>query len=332
MRYFLNLFHMTISNFKLQYLNHFDKRTEKGRLNLVKSLKEQTLLRNLENINAIISEIIKCIEVITLSSGEEIHGENDLAKNYLYFIFIGECRGLKNNNEVALLPAGEFFGEFPILDPTTPYNITAQAYGDSCFGKISELDLDALGKKYPEIWLNMAQILAKRLRDQNDKFYSKPLNEVPRLFIGSSTESLKVAKCLKRLLKSEKLNPEIWNEKTFQKLGTSYLDRLEVAVDKFDFAIFIFNNDDDLKSRMNIEKTTRDNVLFELGMFLGRLSGKRTYILWPEDLDVRILSDFSGIIVAKYKSKTVDLEAALMPAATQILNSIEDENIAQQRI
>lgn len=323
---------MTNSSLLSQYLTHYDKSTNKGRLNLTKSLKEQTILHNLENIDTIISEIIGCIEVFALPSGQEIHREKDLSKNYLYFVFKGKCRGLKKNNTVAILPAGECFGEFPILDHSKPYDIDACADGDSCFGRILEIDLEELGEKYPKIWFNMARMLAERLHVQNEKFYRKPLNKIPRLFIGSSTESIQVAKTLKKLLKSEKLAPEIWNEKTFKKLGSSYLNRLEDAVNNFDFAVFIFNNDDDLKSRMKKEKTTRDNVIFELGMFLGKLSGKRAYVLWPEDLDVRILSDFSGIIVAEYKSKNVDLEAALKPAAKQILDSIKDENIAQQRI
>lgn len=318
---------MTKSSLRRQYEKHYDTSTKQGTLNLEESLKEQKLLRDLGNIDVIIPEIIKCIKVFTLSSGEEIHGENDLGKNSLYFIFLGKCLGLKNNNKVTSLEPGEFFGEFPILDHKLTYKVSAQADGDSCFGEIAETDLIDLGKKYPNIWFNMARILAERLREQNNKFYNKPVNEIPRLFIGSSSKATDVAKALKKLLKSEKLAPEIWNEKTFNKLGASYLNRLEVAVDEFDFGVFIFNNDDNITSRKKKEKTTRDNVIFELGMFLGKHSRKRAYVLWPEDLNVRILSDFSGIIVAKYKSKGSDLETALIPAAKQILDSIEGENI-----
>jgi len=317
---------MTNSSIEAKFKTLYNKKTESGRLMLTKSLRVQKILSDLEDIDTIIPKIINCIEIIALPSGEELYGENDLTENCLYFVFQGMCRGLKNNNTVALLPPKECFGEFPILDNSVPYHVSAEAYGDSCFGKISELDLEALADKHPKIWFNIARMLAERLRLQNDKFYSKPLNKVPRLFIGSSSESLNVAEVLKKLLKSENLDPEIWHEQTFKKLGTSYLNRLEVAVEKFDFGVFIFNCDDDLISRNEQEKTTRDNVLFELGMFVGRLSGRRAYVLWPEDLDVRILSDFSGIIVAAYKSKTNDLEAALKPAADQIIDSINDEN------
>jgi hypothetical protein len=69
----------------------------------------------------------------------------------------------------------------------------------------------------------------------------------------------------------------------------------------------------------------RDNVLFELGMFIGKLGRKRSFIVVPESRsNLHLPTDLSGINPLVYDSRRNDAnwEAALGPASTQIRDAI----------
>jgi predicted nucleotide-binding protein len=55
-----------------------------------------------------------------------------------------------------------------------------------------------------------------------------------------------------------------------------------VASAEFDFAVMVFTPDDVIESRKKVEKAPRDNVVFELGLFLSRPEGpQRTFVIAP---------------------------------------------------
>jgi hypothetical protein len=111
-------------------------------------------------------------------------------------------------------------------------------------------------------------------------------------------------------------------------LNQSFLESLLIAANSYDFAILILTPDDLLKSRGKQYKTARDNVVFEHGLFLGRLGPRRAFILCEEN--VKILSDFSGITVSKFKKSTNDIKTAVEPACNQIQDTInENLNVAE---
>ena len=64
----------------------------------------------------------------------------------------------------------------------------------------------------------------------------------------------------------------------------------------------------------------RDNVLFEFGLFVGRLGKVRCFIVAPDAPAMRIASDLVGITPATYSGKRnpAELAAALGPACHQI--------------
>ena len=105
-------------------------------------------------------------------------------------------------------------------------------------------------------------------------------------------------------------------------LNQSALDSLLHAASLYDFAVLVVTPDDLLKSRRKLYKAPRDNVLFEFGLFLGRLGPRRAFILCEET--VKILSDFTGITVSRFKTppETSDLSAAVAPACNQIRSAI----------
>lgn len=116
----------------------------------------------------------------------------------------------------------------------------------------------------------------------------------PRMFIGSSVEQLPLAKAIQSNLQHT-IRTTIWTQGFFMP-GKSALDSLQEQGGKFDFGLFIFKPDDVLKLRNKSYKAVRDNVLFELGLFMGLLGKERNFCLAPAGSgpDLRIASDLIG--------------------------------------
>lgn len=152
---------------------------------------------------------------------------------------------------------------------------------------------------------------------------SKAIVEKPKqkIFIGSSVEGLEVARIIQTEL-SHDFELEIWNQGTFDTLGKSYLECLEESTNKFEFGIFVFTPDDKITSRGEQKSMARDNVIFELGMFLGKLSRLKSFIVYPKNENMHIMSDFNGITTADYDSQHSNLKASLGPACTKMRDSI----------
>lgn len=71
----------------------------------------------------------------------------------------------------------------------------------------------------------------------------------------------------------------IWNEGFFP-LGQATLESLVNALPRFDFAIVVLTPDDMVVSREQAFNCPRDNVMFELGLFMGRL-GRSLFMMLP---------------------------------------------------
>jgi hypothetical protein len=141
----------------------------------------------------------------------------------------------------------------------------------------------------------------------------------PRLFIGSSSENLDVAHALQESLEQH-AQVTVWDQAIF---GPSKyaLESLLEAVTGNDFAAFVFAPDDVLCLRGQDFQTARDNVIFELGLFIGRLGERRSFILVPASADqLRVPTDLLGLNVLKYDDRRTDgnLVAAVGSACSQI--------------
>lgn len=93
---------------------------------------------------------------------------------------------------------------------------------------------------------------------------------------------------------------------------------------RHDFAILVFSPDDITNSRDKSTRSPRDNVIFELGLFMGRLGSQRTFVLYDRTADLKILSDLSGVTLAPYDGKwaSIDLPAAIGAACSPIRDAI----------
>lgn len=146
----------------------------------------------------------------------------------------------------------------------------------------------------------------------------------PRIFIGSSTESLNIAYAIQELLPDMEVT--VWTQGIFQ-LSNNILDNLTAALDNIDFGVFVFSPDDLLVIREQRLSSARDNVVFELGLFIGRLGKHRSFFVIPKDRsDFHLPSDLLGINPATFDPNRQDknLRAALGPACNQIRTAVED--------
>ena len=123
----------------------------------------------------------------------------------------------------------------------------------------------------------------------------------PRIFIGSSSEGLVVAQYIKDFfLESGEYECIIWNEDVFKE-NENFLETLTKSASLFDFGFMIFTADDVSVIREQTFLSARDNVLFEYGLFLGRLGTDRAYII--QDRDTKLPSDLLGITISNYTTK-----------------------------
>lgn len=147
-----------------------------------------------------------------------------------------------------------------------------------------------------------------------------------RIFIGSSVESLEIAKAIQIEL-DRFAYVTIWHQDIF-KLSSNALDDLVKATTKFDFAIFIFNPDDITTIRKTDYPTVRDNVLFELGLFTGKFGDKKyVFMLKPRSVkELHIASDLAGITLGEYDDQRTDgnFQAMVAPFCDQVRRQIKD--------
>lgn len=123
------------------------------------------------------------------------------------------------------------------------------------------------------------------------------------VFIGSSREGLGIAQALQLELEAAALST-IWYQGVFG-LSQGTLESLEEALPSFDFAILVITPDDVAVVRDRVVQLPRDNVLFELGLFMGHLGRRRVFVVYCDDGNTKLPSDLAGITVAKIKTPDV---------------------------
>lgn len=126
----------------------------------------------------------------------------------------------------------------------------------------------------------------------------------PSIFIGSSGEFIKVARQLETCLKAELgVNVTVWDDPSVFRLGQNNMDSILTAPHFFDYSILILGPDDLVTSRGKRAKAPRDNLVFELGFFLGSQGRKRAFAIVLErqskvgekkQARIKIPSDLAG--------------------------------------
>ena len=139
----------------------------------------------------------------------------------------------------------------------------------------------------------------------------------PRIFIGSSWESLPIAKKVEGYL-LDKCECVLWPN-AFSK-NKSNLDSLIFQTKVADFSILIAMPEDMLHERGVKYKVARDNVVFEFGLFLGAGGIDDSFLVAEESIDLP--SDLDGITISKF-SKDDTKYNALQNVCSDLLKEIE---------
>lgn len=135
----------------------------------------------------------------------------------------------------------------------------------------------------------------------------------PRIFVGSSKERIRLAHEIHNNLASDG-DVTVWTQGVFE-LSKSSLESLPTLLDRVDYGVFVFAPDDFVKMRGQKMMAARDNVVFELGLFIGRLGRDRSFVVAPEGHSLHLPTDLLGTTPATYDAKRAESEpaASLVP-------------------
>lgn len=152
-----------------------------------------------------------------------------------------------------------------------------------------------------------------------------PRDAKTRVFIGASSEVVSIAEAFQLLLEqSSAIECHLWTHEI--EVGRSVLDSLVEKPDRFDFGLFVFAPDDEIESRGERKKATRDNVVFEAGLFTGAIGKERTFYVLPEgDVDFHLPTDLVGQVQPTYDYQRFRSEgrSAIGSASGMIRSHIE---------
>src|SRR5262249_47053757 len=139
----------------------------------------------------------------------------------------------------------------------------------------------------------------------------------PLVFIGCSKEGREIAKAIQAELEHT-VECVIWWQGTFG-LTEGNLESLVKTLDTFDFAILVLTPDDLVSSRGETTSAPRDNVLLELGIFIGGIGRERTFMVIDRTAKLKLPTDLAGVTPATFEPpQGGTLQSAVGPACTAI--------------
>jgi hypothetical protein len=143
----------------------------------------------------------------------------------------------------------------------------------------------------------------------------------PRVFIGSSTEGLDVARAIELNLDQD-CECVLWKSNVFE-VSATFIESLEKALSEVEFAVLVVTPDDLRVKREETSKIPRDNIVFELGLFMGRLGRQRAFVVCDPKY-MQLPTDLMGLSLAEYDSKRSDGDPvkAVSVAASKIILAI----------
>lgn len=154
-----------------------------------------------------------------------------------------------------------------------------------------------------------------------------------RVFVGSSSEALNISYVVQENLERD-FECTVWNQDIFRPSEYT-LEALEEVLERFEYGIFIFSPDDKLIIRNEEFDSVRDNILFEFGLFVGRLGRENTFFIMPRgNKKMHLPSDLVGVTLLSYDATRSDenWNAALAPACNKIVRQIKTKELSMLQV
>jgi FMN phosphatase YigB (HAD superfamily) len=122
----------------------------------------------------------------------------------------------------------------------------------------------------------------------------------PKVFIGFSSEAEEIAAAIVRGL-AGKVDCYPWNDLNAFPPSQTIIESLEWTLNLCSFAVIVLTPDDVLSKRGVRQAVPRDNLLFELGLFIGRHGRGSVFIVLPDGEEISLPSDLSGVKVYRFR-------------------------------
>lgn len=286
---------------------------EEGRRLLMDLIERQRAVEHDKDLSLRIANVA----VIREHAAGDILIQQDHIGNEVAFLLTGKVDIIVNEQRVASRSGGEHVGEMTAIDPKAIRSATVRATETTVAAWVTEPRIAEIAERHPSLWRGFARLLGDRLRERGALVRTP--NAKPRLFIGCSVEGMDTARIVQKALDHDSIVPRIWNEGTFDASSYSVTDLLAESA-KSDFAVFVMRSDDKTRCRGLEMPAPSDNVIFELGMFMGVLGRERTLLLRPRGADLKLPSDLFGLKALDYKGDvdSEDLQSSLGPACDDI--------------
>jgi CRP/FNR family cyclic AMP-dependent transcriptional regulator len=258
-------------------------------------------------------------EVVVFGPNETVieQGADD---NDVFLILSGVCRIVVNGRIVGQRGPGDHIGEMAAVQHAQRRSATVITVEGCVLLKVRESEFTHLADHHPRIYREIAKELARRLLQRNAGIGA--YRDKIRIFIISSVEALPIARALQNAFEHDPFNVVVWTDGVF-KVANYTLESLEQEVDISDFAIAIAHADDVIESRDKNWPSPRDNVILELGLFIGRLGRTRAILMEPRGERLKLPSDLAGLTTIPYRfEKGTDTASVLAPACNRLRTHI----------
>jgi len=272
----------------------------------------------LECSEPVVESLARVAKVKDYAIGEPLIIQ-DSEENSIGFILNGSVDVQIGKTTVARRKAGDHVGEMAVLDPTARRSASIIATAETCVAWVDEKDFEPIATENPFIWRRIAIEISNRLRERGALVRAK--NDRPLVFVGSSSQSLSIARSIKKKIANSTTDVSLWEKGVFGLSDTS-IESLEQTIKKADFAVFVLTADDKISgARIS---APRDNVILELGMAIGAMERRRAFMV-VEDARIKIPSDLAGVTYVKFsRSSQAVLRKDLNNAAKLIVERITE--------
>lgn len=265
--------------------------------------------------HSLAEELAERVELIAVTKGSAII-EQGASDNDVYLIFAGVFDVVVNGRLVAKRGPKDHVGEMAAIEPSQKRSASVYASEDGVVARVTEETFADIATRHTALYRNIAQELSRRLMQRNTLVNS--FREKIRIFIISSAEALPIARAVQNAFQHDAFVTIVWTDGVFR-VANYTLQDLEAQIDDSDFAVAIAHADDLTDSRGKEWPSPRDNVVFELGLFMGRLGRARAILMEPREEKVKLPSDLAGITTITYRFEKGGDAAALLAPACNVL-------------